>query len=40
MLNLVSGTEMDASLNSLEGNRPSESSFLQTEAEVESGVEA
>lgn len=40
MLNLMSGTEIDANLDSLENHRPPEASFLQTEAEVESGVEA
>ena len=40
MLSLVSDTEMDANLDCLESHRPPTSSFLQTEAEVESGVEA
>ena len=40
MLNLMSGTEMDAALDEQDSHRPPTSSFLQTEAEVESGVEA
>jgi hypothetical protein len=40
LLSLVSETEMDANLNCLESHRPPSVSFLQTEAELESGVEA
>ena len=42
LLNLMSesDTEMDSNLDCLESHRPASSSFLQTEAEVDAGVDA
>ena len=40
LFNLVSDTEMDANLDCLESHRPASSSFLQTESEVDAGVDA
>jgi hypothetical protein len=40
LLNLVTETEMDGTLSCMESHAPPSSSFLQTEAEVEVGLEA